>query len=269
MITYTFDDSENNVSAKYWSRAFPIEHTHTFYEIIFVCHGTLSTVLDGSERIMNKYDICLVKPENIHIQLPEHSDNPQFYNIMIKASYFESFCDNIYDGVLSTIKSTKELYSSISSSIYTIVLELLNSASLLFNKKQSNQCLNLAAAILIPLLIPRESITIINKTPLTKAMEIMNDPKTINLSVKDVAKQLGYTPEHFSRIFKQEYNTTPQKLFFDIKMQQAKLLLCQTDMSIKTIAYSIGLDSVRYFYTAFKKHFNTTPAKMRTSYRTE
>lgn len=267
MITYRFENSAVNVSTKLWTYAFPVIHNHTFHEITFVCSGTVATVLDGKERIMKKYDACLVKPHNVHTQIPEHSQNPEFYNVMINSAYLKRLCNDIYDGAFADIESVEDLYVSISPEKHAQILQLLNSALLTLDKSQKNKCLCLAVALLVPEFIPTESLT--SRSPLTSALEIMSNPKTMSLSVKDIARKVGYTHEHFSRIFKKEYSVSPQKLFFDIRMQQVKLLLWQTDMSIEEIAVAVGINSLPYFYKAFKNYYSTTPAAMRNSFRIE
>ncbi len=267
MITYRFDNPNANVSTKLWTYAFPVVHNHTFHEITFVCSGRLANVLDGKEHVMKKYDICLVKPHNVHTQIPEHSQNPEFHNIMINSAYLKTLCDDIYDGALTDIENVDDLYVSISPEKHAQVLKLLNFALLSLDRTQQNKCLCLAVALLVPEFIPTDSLT--SRTPLTSAMEIMSNPKTMSLSIKDIAGKVGYTPEHFSRIFKKEYSISPQKLFFDIRMQQVKLLLWQTDMSIEEIARSVGINSLPYFYKAFRNYYRTTPAAMRESFRSE
>ena len=267
MITYHFENAKTNVSVKFWTHAFPVSHNHTFHEITFVCSGTIANVLDGKEHVMKKYDACLVKPHNVHIQVPEHSQNPEFHNIMINSAYLKRLCDDIYDGAFDEIENANDLYVSLSPDRHAQILKLLNSALLPLNETQRAKCLNLAVALLVPEFIPTESLT--HRTPMTSAIEIMSNPKTMSLSIKEIARKVGYAPEHFSRIFKKEHSVSPQKLFFDIRMQQVKLLLWQTDMSIEEIARSVGINSLPYFYKTFRNYFNTTPAAMRDSFRNE
>lgn len=83
--------------------------------------------------------------------------------------------------------------------------------------------------------------------------------------MKEIATRVGYTPEHFSRLFNKKYHVSPQKLFFDVKMQHVKLLLQQTDVGIEEIARSVGINSLPYFYKVFKNYYHTTPSEMRKS----
>lgn len=263
MITYYLEDPNINVKTKFWTNAFPVVHDHAYHEITFVCNGTVATVLDGKERIMKKYDACLVKPHNVHTQVPERSQNPEFHNVIINSDYLKKLCDSIYDGAFFDIENATDLYVSLSPDRHSQILKLLNYALYSLDQTTKNKCLCHAVSLLIPEFIPAKCLT--DRTPLTSAMEIMVNPKTMNLSIKEIAAKVGYTPEHFSRLFNKEYSVSPQKLFFDIKMQHVKLLLLQTDIGIEEIARSVGINSLPYFYKSFKNYYKTTPGEMRES----
>ena len=67
MLTFTNENNHNfTLSAKYWSNVFQKTHTHTFWEILFLCKGTLINSLNKKEKEMNKYDVALIHPQDIH-----------------------------------------------------------------------------------------------------------------------------------------------------------------------------------------------------------
>ncbi len=263
MITYRIINPDNNIEIKFWNHAYPVVHNHTFHEITFVCNGTVATVIDGEEHLMNKYDICLVKPHNVHSQVPQRSQKPEFYNIVIRSTYLKTLCDSIYEGALSDIENSSDLFVSLSPDKHAKILNLLNSA-LSIDQEYKNKCLGYTVALLVQEFIPDPEKSVV-RTPLTSAIKIMLNPKTMNLSVQEIAAKVGYTAEHFSRLFNKEYNVSPHKFFFDIKMQHAKMLLQQTDIGIKEIARSVGIKSLPHFYKVFKNYFDTTPMAIRKS----
>ena len=58
-----------------------------------------------------------------------------------------------------------------------------------------------------------------------------------HLSLQDIADQIGYSPSHFSMLFKKKTGHSPLTYFNLLKIQQACLLLDTTDM--KLIRYAI------------------------------
>lgn len=80
-----------------------------------------------------------------------------------------------------------------------------------------------------------------------------------NLNVEQIARLYNYTSNHISKIFK---NTTGQylhKYITDIRIQQAKNLLRETNHSIHEISDMIGFSSYNYFFSFFKKETGLTP----------
>ena len=82
-------------------------------------------------------------------------------------------------------------------------------------------------------------------------------------TIKEIAKQIGYTPEHLTRLFQKENMGAPSQIFLELKMAHAKLLLQQTDLTIKEIAETVGINSLPHFYRIFKQFFQVTPSAMR------
>lgn len=154
MITYRIEDPETNVQTKFWTHAYPLVHNHTFHEVTFVCEGMVATMIDGKEHVMKKYDICLVKPHNVHTQIPQHSKNPEFHNIVIRSTYLKTLCDSVYDGAFDDINNASDLFASLSPHRHAKILKLLNASLVSVDKAYKNQCLGYAVALLIMEFIP-------------------------------------------------------------------------------------------------------------------
>jgi AraC family transcriptional regulator len=87
---------------------------------------------------------------------------------------------------------------------------------------------------------------------------------TQNISIADMAKTVGYSSVHFSRMFKKTTGQTPLKYLIHHRINQAKRLLEKTELSIIEIAYGVGFNSHAYFSTQFRQITGTTPQNYRT-----
>lgn len=85
------------------------------------------------------------------------------------------------------------------------------------------------------------------------------------ISLNDVAKKLNMTEEHFCRTFKSYTGMRPLEYLNFLKIQRAKELLKNTEMSIAKIAELAGYLSQSYFTMLFKRYTGTTPKKYRNS----
>ncbi len=77
-----------------------------------------------------------------------------------------------------------------------------------------------------------------------------------------VAKRLGLTERTLQRHL-QRFNSSYQQILDDVRQEQAKELLCQTELSIQDIAEKLGFSEPRSFHRSFKNWLGITPGEYR------
>ncbi len=87
-----------------------------------------------------------------------------------------------------------------------------------------------------------------------------------NLSVADVARQVGTNRNYLSQYFNHEYNMPFVDYINNLRVSYAEKLLVE-DLSIEEIATSSGFNSVTTFRRAFTKKYGVTPSQYRHGYR--
>ncbi len=101
---------------------------------------------------------------------------------------------------------------------------------------------------------------------LYRAIRYMRKHLGEELSVSDVASYIGYSTSHFNHLFKEYTKSTPYAYFLTLKMNEAKRLLLDTDMSISEISERLSFGSISKFGAAFKADCGETPGKFRKRY---
>ena len=97
-----------------------------------------------------------------------------------------------------------------------------------------------------------------------RAREYINDNYTNrDLSLDVVAKQVGISPSYLSRLFKEEMGMSFVDYLKQIRIEKAKYLLINSDISVKDIGYQTGFYSMQNFYRVFKKFTYATPGNYR------
>lgn len=86
---------------------------------------------------------------------------------------------------------------------------------------------------------------------------------TENLTLDEMAQYHSLSKFHFSKKFKQVFGATPMKHFLSMKIQHACIQLDTTNLTIKAIAESIGIDDPYYFSRLFKKVMGMSPKQYR------
>lgn len=86
-----------------------------------------------------------------------------------------------------------------------------------------------------------------------------------NLSIHDLAEYAKLSPYHFTRVFKEDTGYTPIEFLNGYRINQAKMMLKTTSLSVRDIAKKCGFQSTSYFSTCFKKRTGATPHVFRKS----
>jgi AraC-like DNA-binding protein len=85
------------------------------------------------------------------------------------------------------------------------------------------------------------------------------------LPLSRLARYAGYSPYHFTRIFKERIGLSPQYFVSSLRLQKAKDLLLRTNLSVRDIALEIGQQSLGTFTTRFTEKVGMTPSHFRNS----
>ncbi|MGT2828181.1 response regulator [Streptococcus hillyeri] len=84
-----------------------------------------------------------------------------------------------------------------------------------------------------------------------------------DFSLKQLAEELGFSPNHLSVRIKKELGMTFQDYLIQERMRQAKLLLLTTELKIYEVAESVGFWDMNYFSQRFKQVVGVTPRQFR------
>jgi AraC family transcriptional regulator of arabinose operon len=88
----------------------------------------------------------------------------------------------------------------------------------------------------------------------------LNEP----FELSDVATYCGLSPSRFSHLFRDELGITPQQFSEKLKLESARQLLAQTNLSISEVAGEVGFIDPYYFSRRFRRFFGHPPMSERT-----
>ena len=83
------------------------------------------------------------------------------------------------------------------------------------------------------------------------------------ISVEDMAANLGLNRSYFSKIFKKATQKSPQDFLIQYRINKACELLRSTGMPIVQVAHLVGYNNQFHFTRAFKKLMNLPPQEWR------
>ncbi|MEK3734208.1 AraC family transcriptional regulator [Paenibacillus sp. FSL M8-0334] len=83
------------------------------------------------------------------------------------------------------------------------------------------------------------------------------------ITLEQMAATIHLHPNYFIKYFKRHFGTTPQKYLSIKRMEQAKILLRTSTLSIKEIADATGFESANYFSKTFRQRVGYSPSEYR------
>ncbi|NLT08572.1 MAG: helix-turn-helix transcriptional regulator [Ruminococcus sp.] len=86
-------------------------------------------------------------------------------------------------------------------------------------------------------------------------------------NVIDMAEKLNISPSHFQRLYKSRYGISCMKDVWTSRMEYAKQLLLNTDLSAKEISYMCGYQNYEHFSRSFVKYACVSPVRYRSKFK--
>ncbi|SHM13031.1 helix-turn-helix domain-containing protein [Mucilaginibacter sp. OK098] len=154
----------------------------------------------------------------------------------------------------------KKMYKEISSD-YTYKYDLLRNYVLeLIHYGQKLQ----PATSLYPLHTASARVSSLFIELLERQFPIESPHQKLGLrTAKDYAERLSVHVNHLNKVLKENMGKTTTDIISSRIIQEAKILLKQTDWNISEIAYSLGFEEVAHFSNFFRKQTTLAPVAFR------
>lgn len=96
-----------------------------------------------------------------------------------------------------------------------------------------------------------------------EVLEVIERRFADRLSLASVAAELSRSPASIARTAREVTGRSVVELIAERRMQEARVLLVESDLSVAEIASRVGYRSLGYFHRAFRKSTETTPQRWR------
>lgn len=121
--------------------------------------------------------------------------------------------------------------------------------------------------LLTELLVRSSKSTSSEKTSsiIEKIVRYMQTNFKNDISIDALCHEFGISRTHMNRCFRQYTGFSPHDYLIQLRLNNAKLLLKNTDLSVEEVCIQSGFQDTAYFIQAFKKKEGTTPLRYRKS----
>ncbi len=244
-------------------------HFHTYYELFYVNSGKLTLKFEDGDREFEKDDLIIVSPGTNHktILVDPGTGRYNLNFLMEKNSLKTNF--SMYDAL-------REVFSSDNftclSGIYIlrdilkkIVVDIMQGDEIMLGMHFHELVANILdkADSPKPASIVNSTISDNNMIRMYKLQQIIFTTYSQDISLSYIAEKLFLSTRQASRIIQQYFGCTYRELVAKMRMKVAVELLENTNMTILEIASQIGYNSIKGFYTYFKKQYNCLPTEYR------
>ena len=105
-----------------------------------------------------------------------------------------------------------------------------------------------------------------NIRPIRQAKQYIQQNYMKSITLDDVSSVAGFNATYFSSLFKKETGSNFVEYLSEIRMNRAKDLLKETNMSIAAVCEAVGYNDLKHFTKSFKKATGIKPGEYRKLY---
>lgn len=254
------------------------KHRHNYVEMIYMCSGSTTHIIDGTDRIVLHPGDLLLLNQNATQEILPASEEDVAVNFIILPEFFDrpfSMMEQenvLRDFLVSTLskKGTSSSYLHFQAKDILPVQNLMeNMIWTLIHKKNGTNTINQTTMglLFMNLSMFTDMINQINPNHSEQRL-VFSILKYIESNYRDgtlteIAEDLKQPTYFVSRLLKKHTGSNFKELLQQRKLQQAAYLLTQTPLSVESIMEHIGYDNSSYFYRKFKEKYGCSPKDYR------
>lgn len=257
-------------------------HHHDFFEICYVWTGSCLQTTSEQTFSMEPGDFLIIPPGIDHTVNVTSSETVLF-NIMVRKDAFRTSSFSLLSQnfaiseflrhcllkkdqenclLIHTDNSVilKRIVKHLTQECYTMQDVFCDFAINIFN--QLFCCILLSGEVKAQYLCLPDNFSVI-----AILYEMQQNYQTVTL--KSLSDKFYFSEEHLSRLIKKATGRTFSVLLRETRINQAKLLVARTELSIEQIGELVGYSDSSSFTKAFKASLGQSPAQYRKLHRTE
>ena len=256
-------------------RSFQIPvHWHDELEIIYVKSGLLTVSISGESYIGKAGDAFVVSPGNLHL-MGSQTGIVDYFTFLFPLKYISFRTDDMLDDKLLEPLNNGQLMISprVKDSAKELCEQLIDIYMAENDETESKITAQIKTKIILLQFILemwKKGYVIENDTSGRNIVEkemvsYIQQNFTGKISLKEFGKQFHLSEKYISRYFKEHFHITLSQYITYLRLENAKQLLQDTDLSVTETAMQSGYQNVSYFIRSFKKTYGISPLKYRNS----
>lgn len=219
--------------------------TYETCRIYYIHSGCAYFITDSHEYLLEKNHLYFFPP-NLPFSVKDNADSPMrhtYFDFIMSPPIILDLC----------IDLDLELYPSLEHIIQAANILLTENPSLKMGGNAYTpifSCINAILAVITYKL----DINYVNDSDILKALKIIHEKYTQNISVNELSAELGYNTDYFIRKFKSVMYITPYTYIRKLKYREA-MRMREMGVQAKTIASALGYSDASALCHMLKSRF--------------
>ena len=241
---------------------FPGE-AHTPLELTYVDKGTLHSVADGKDILLEQGDLVIYGPGQWHMQYADVDMSPSFITITFDLAdeHPQELVNRKFTipqsavPVLQRMLRELDRMDSFSADMVICLLQQL--------------LLELLREQIAPAGTKLRTTNAVNSENeiIRRAQQFISEHVREKLTVPLVARHVDVSPSYLTALFRKNLQISPGEYVRRIKLQESKQMIREDNMNFTEIAAALQYSTVHHFSRQFKDKFGITPTEYAKSVR--
>lgn len=248
-------------------------HRHNFVEVLYVCEGSLTNIIDGKKVVVNKGELLFLNQFTKH-EILKAGQNDIAINFMVLPEFFDvaySMTGNdnmLADFLVNVLRQDEERGEylhfkvaevlQIQNLLENIIYSLVNGEE---NRERINQTIMglifmylVESVQYVEMRLPNQYENMISMTTLDYI-----EQKYRTATLTELCTRLHLPMHVLSKMIKKSTGFNFKELLQRKRLNKAVELMCETDLPISDIIAAVGYENNSYFHRVFKEHYHMTP----------
>ncbi|MFD0671082.1 helix-turn-helix domain-containing protein [Cohnella sp. GCM10027633] len=225
-------------------------HRHRCYEIVYYRQGHGTTRIGRAEYRYAPHAYAIIRPETVHDETRIEATEVLCAGFRIQDSRLPQPDEGIFyddeERTMERLLLSMRVEMTDKPDYYGMKLDLSMGEILIGHCRRNSRPVPEQ---------PEEHIRF--------ARNYIDEHYNENIGLERLAAMSGYSYHRFRHLFKLRYGQSPMKYMLSKRLDQARMLLAQTDLPASAVARRCGFATAAQFSTLFKRELGETPAGYR------
>ncbi len=229
----------------------------TSHQFLFTIKGHGILLVNGRKYILEKNSLTYFPPELPHEYYSENNDWSTCW-MVFRGDSLRNIMNNMD---FSCEKVALNVDLSVFEQIFNRILGLASDN--LHNGEKCSLLIYNAILVAKDIFSGKSSPDNTGNMIVDNAVQYINEHYGSDITLGELSKLSGVSPQYFGRIFRERLNMRPMEYVARIKVSKAKTMLLDSDMPIAGISERLGYASPTYFGIVFRKYEGISPSEFR------